>query len=142
MMKLEQLVAAMPAKHRPRVAILTGSAKAKERRAVYASLADGSIDIIVGTHALITDALEFKKLGLAVVDEQHRFCPLLYTFAICDKHPRCDRQHSAAAYPQWLKLCMGFPLQVVDMAGIRMRGSKTPPKDVSLKLFMPVHLFK
>ncbi|KAL0024844.1 hypothetical protein WJX79_004631 [Trebouxia sp. C0005] len=73
MMKLEQLVRAMPLKQRPRVAILTGSAKTKERRAVYASLADGSTGIVVGTHALITDALEFKKLGLAVIDEQHRF---------------------------------------------------------------------
>ena len=73
MMKLEQLVRAMPLHHRPRVAILTGSAKTKERRAVYASLADGSTGIVVGTHALITDALEFKKLGLAVIDEQHRF---------------------------------------------------------------------
>ena len=72
MMKLEQLVRALPLKQRPRVAILTGSAKAKEKRAVYASLADGSTDIVVGTHALITDALEFKKLGLAVIDEQHR----------------------------------------------------------------------
>ena len=73
MMKLEQLVGAMPLDQRPRVAILTGSAKTKERRAVYASLADGSTGIVVGTHALITDALEFKKLGLAVIDEQHRF---------------------------------------------------------------------
>ena len=72
MMKLEQLVSAMPARHRPRIAILTGSAKAKERKVVYAGLADGSTGIIVGTHALITDALEFKKLGLAVIDEQHR----------------------------------------------------------------------
>lgn len=73
MMKLEQLVGAMPLDQRPRVAILTGSTKTKERRAVYASLADGSTGIVVGTHALITDALEFKKLGLAVIDEQHRF---------------------------------------------------------------------
>lgn len=72
-MKLEQLVRAMPLNQRPRIAILTGSAKTKERRAVYASLADGSTGIVVGTHALITDALEFKKLGLAVIDEQHRF---------------------------------------------------------------------
>ena len=76
-MKLAQLVKAMPLDQRPRIAILTGSAKTKERRAVYASLADGSTGIVVGTHALITDALEFKKLGLAVIDEQHRFVFLL-----------------------------------------------------------------
>lgn len=72
MMKLEQVMQAMPPGLRPGVAVLTGSAKAKERKAVYAGLADGSIGIIVGTHALITDSLEFKKLGLAVIDEQHR----------------------------------------------------------------------
>ncbi|KAL3158650.1 hypothetical protein ABBQ32_011393 [Trebouxia sp. C0010 RCD-2024] len=73
MMKLERLVSDMPNEHRPGIALLTGSAKAKERKAVYAGLADGSIAIIVGTHALITDALAFKKLGVAVIDEQHRF---------------------------------------------------------------------
>lgn len=72
MMKLERLVGDMPHEHRPGIALLTGSAKAKERKAVYAGLADGSIAIIVGTHALITDALAFKKLGVAVIDEQHR----------------------------------------------------------------------
>ena len=72
MMKLDRLVATMPEEQRPTIALLTGSAKAKERRAVYAGLADGSIHLVMGTHALITDALEFKQLGLAVVDEQHR----------------------------------------------------------------------
>ena len=72
MLKLQRLVASMPEDQRPTVALLTGSAKAKERRAVYAGLADGSIQLVMGTHALITDALEFKHLGLAVIDEQHR----------------------------------------------------------------------
>ena len=72
MMKLEQMLQTMPLQLRPSVAILTGSTKAKERKAVYAGLADGSIGMIVGTHALITDSLEFKRLGLAVIDEQHR----------------------------------------------------------------------
>ena len=71
-MKLEQLLQGMPLQLRPACAILTGSTKAKERKAIYAGLADGSISIIVGTHALITDALEFKRLGVAVIDEQHR----------------------------------------------------------------------
>ena len=54
-------------------AILTGSSTAKERRELHAGLQDGSIGIIVGTHALIEDNVEFKNLGLAVIDEQHRF---------------------------------------------------------------------
>lgn len=73
MMKLERLIGSMPEGLRPTAALLTGSAKAKERRAVYAGLADGSINLVLGTHALITDALEFQKLGLAVIDEQHRW---------------------------------------------------------------------
>ncbi len=56
-----------------RSALLTGSSKAGERREVHAGLEDGSIGIIVGTHALIEDNVVFKNLGLAIIDEQHRF---------------------------------------------------------------------
>ena len=56
-----------------KVALLTGSTKASERRAIDAGLRDGSLGIIVGTHALIEDTVVFKRLGLAIVDEQHRF---------------------------------------------------------------------
>ena len=54
-------------------AILTGSSKTSERREVHAGLQDGSIGIIVGTHALIEDNVIFQNLGLAIIDEQHRF---------------------------------------------------------------------
>ena len=54
-------------------ALLTGSTKTAERREVHAGLEDGSIDIIVGTHALIEDNVIFRNLGLAIIDEQHRF---------------------------------------------------------------------
>ena len=54
-------------------ALLTGSSKAAERREVHQGLEDGSIGIIVGTHALIEDNVIFKNLGLAIIDEQHRF---------------------------------------------------------------------
>ena len=56
-----------------RSALLTGSSKASERRAIHAGLEDGSIGIIVGTHALIEDNVVFRNLGLAIIDEQHRF---------------------------------------------------------------------
>jgi ATP-dependent DNA helicase RecG len=56
-----------------RVAILTGREKGKERRDILARLAEGEIDLLVGTHALIQDDVAFKALALAVVDEQHRF---------------------------------------------------------------------
>lgn len=56
-----------------RCALLTGSTGAKERREIHAGLEDGSIGIIVGTHALLEDKVQFKALGFAVIDEQHRF---------------------------------------------------------------------
>ena len=54
-------------------ALLTGSTKTSERREVHAGLEDGSIGIIVGTHALLEDVVKFNNLGLAIIDEQHRF---------------------------------------------------------------------
>ena len=56
-----------------KAALLTGSSKTSERREVHAGLQDGSIGIIVGTHALIEDNVIFQNLGLAIIDEQHRF---------------------------------------------------------------------
>ena len=56
-----------------RVALLTNKVTGADRRETFAGLADGSIDIAVGTHALIQDAVSFKSLGVVVVDEQHRF---------------------------------------------------------------------
>lgn len=54
-------------------ALLTGSTTQKERRPIMAGLSDGSINLVVGTHALLEDPVCFKALGLAVIDEQHRF---------------------------------------------------------------------
>jgi len=56
-----------------RSALLTGSTKMSERREIHSGLEDGSIGIIVGTHALIEDNVIFRNLGLAIIDEQHRF---------------------------------------------------------------------
>lgn len=56
-----------------KVDLLSGSLKAAEKRKVQKMIADGEIHAVVGTHAIIQDAVEFEKLGLAVVDEQHRF---------------------------------------------------------------------
>ncbi|MDJ0626154.1 MAG: ATP-dependent DNA helicase RecG [Candidatus Caenarcaniphilales bacterium] len=56
-----------------KIALLTGSQKAAERREILTGLANGQIKIAVGTHALIQDGVEFHNLGLAVIDEQHRF---------------------------------------------------------------------
>ncbi|HEY1736044.1 MAG TPA: ATP-dependent DNA helicase RecG [Methylovirgula sp.] len=56
-----------------RVALLTGRNRAAERSATLAKLAEGEIDIVIGTHALFQESVQFRDLGLAVVDEQHRF---------------------------------------------------------------------
>ena len=56
-----------------RVELLTGIVKGKKREEVLTALTDGSINILVGTHALIEDNVVFRNLGLAVIDEQHRF---------------------------------------------------------------------
>lgn len=55
------------------VGLLTGSLKIKQRRDVLEGLLDGSLDIVIGTHALIQDTVMFKNLGLVITDEQHRF---------------------------------------------------------------------
>ncbi len=56
-----------------RVSILTGSSKAKERRAALEGIASGEVQLLIGTHALIEDKVQFRNLGFVVIDEQHRF---------------------------------------------------------------------
>ena len=55
------------------IRLLTGSTKASERKLIYQELENGTLHIIIGTHALLEDKVKFKKLGLAIIDEQHRF---------------------------------------------------------------------
>ncbi len=66
---LSEFLKDMPVK----VSLLTGSVKKKDRVAIHEGLEDGSIHILVGTHALLEDAVQFKNLGVVVIDEQHRF---------------------------------------------------------------------
>lgn len=56
-----------------RIALLTGSVRAKEKRAIKSDLMDGKIDLLIGTHAIIQNDVEFHNLGLVITDEQHRF---------------------------------------------------------------------
>ncbi len=56
-----------------RVALLTGDTKDLEKKEIYRELADGTINVVIGTHALIQKDVHFKNLGLVIIDEQHRF---------------------------------------------------------------------
>ena len=56
-----------------RVALLTGDTKDLEKKEIYHELADGTINVVIGTHALIQKDVHFKDLGLVIIDEQHRF---------------------------------------------------------------------
>jgi ATP-dependent DNA helicase RecG len=56
-----------------RSALLTGAVKSKNRTKILEDLADGSLDILIGTHAILEDPVQFHNLGLAIIDEQHRF---------------------------------------------------------------------
>lgn len=55
------------------VKLLTGSVKTKERKEIHMALEDGGLHILIGTHALIEDKVKFQNLGMAIIDEQHRF---------------------------------------------------------------------
>ena len=66
---LSDLLKSMPLE----IALLTGSTKVAERRRILKGLADDTIHFVVGTHAIIEEVVQFKNLGLAVIDEQHRF---------------------------------------------------------------------
>ncbi|MDA8947604.1 ATP-dependent DNA helicase RecG [Flavobacteriaceae bacterium] len=55
------------------VALLTGSSTKKERQAIHQGLQSGELNILIGTHAVFEDTVQFKNLGLAIIDEQHRF---------------------------------------------------------------------
>lgn len=63
----------MPGEQKPVIGLLTSALSSTEREAIYNGLADGSIDIIIGTHALIQEGVQFKDLAIAIIDEQHRF---------------------------------------------------------------------
>jgi ATP-dependent DNA helicase RecG len=66
---IEKLLNGLPVE----VRLLTGSVKAAQKKKILQELKDGTVQIVVGTHALIEDTVEFQNLGLAIVDEQHRF---------------------------------------------------------------------
>lgn len=69
----EQIFQQLPSARRPATALLTGSTPAAQRQEIDRGLADGSINVLIGTHAILEEHVDFQQLGLAIVDEQHRF---------------------------------------------------------------------
>ncbi|KWV92794.1 ATP-dependent DNA helicase RecG [Erythrobacter sp. YT30] len=80
------------------VALLTGRAKGKERESILMGLLDGSIDILVGTHAIFQDTVSYKDLGLVVIDEQHRF-GVAQRLALAGKGKRAPHTLAMTATP-------------------------------------------
>ena len=94
------------------IRLLTGSMTAKQKREVLAELANGTADIVVGTHALLSDKVAFKNLGLVITDEQHRFgVAQRATLAAKGKHPHLLVM-SATPIPRTLALLVYGDLDV------------------------------
>ncbi|HET7037097.1 MAG TPA: ATP-dependent DNA helicase RecG [Thermomicrobiaceae bacterium] len=70
---LSKLFGLLPEERRPALALLTGSTPAAERRAIDEGLQAGTLNLLIGTHAILEERVVFQRLGLAVIDEQHRF---------------------------------------------------------------------
>jgi ATP-dependent DNA helicase RecG len=66
-------ISALLASYNVKIALLVGSLNNKEKREIQAQIKEGKIDIVIGTHAVFSKDIEYDNLGLAVIDEQHRF---------------------------------------------------------------------
>ncbi len=104
-----------------RVGLLTASMKAADKRAVRAALAEGALDVIVGTHAILSAQVAFSRLGLVVADEQHRF-GVEQRAALVGKGEEKRRPHvlvmSATPIPRTLSLILYRDLDVTVLDGM------------------------
>ena len=69
----EKVVSSMPENMRPTIAFMGGKMKAKEKKELFKYIKSGDIDFVIGTHSVLSDKIEFKSLGLIVIDEQQKF---------------------------------------------------------------------
>jgi ATP-dependent DNA helicase RecG len=106
-----------------KVAILTGREKGLTRAPILAGLLDGTIDIVIGTHALFQEAVSYHKLGLAIVDEQHRF----------GVHQRLALTQKGAAADLLVMTATPIPRTLVLTAFGDMDGSKLTEKPAGRK---------
>ncbi|MDP2540648.1 ATP-dependent DNA helicase RecG [Tenacibaculum discolor] len=77
-----------------KVELLTGSTKTKKRREIHESLEDDSLHILIGTHAILEDKVQFKNLGIAIIDEQHRF-------GVAQRRKLWEKGSPTPALPKW-----------------------------------------
>ena len=95
-----------------RIALLVGSTKVTEKRMIYDDLEDGTIDIIIGTHALFAKAVKYSSLGLVIIDEQHRF-GVNQRIALANKGEHADMlMMSATPIPRSLALTLYGDLDI------------------------------
>ena len=107
-----------------RIALLIGSHTARVKRDVQSRIASGEIDIVVGTHAVIQESVEFESLGLAVVDEQHRF-GVEQRAVLGDKRPRPHLLGmSATPIPRTLALTVYGDLDLTSLR--QLPGGRKP----------------
>ena len=95
-----------------RIALLVGNTPASEKRRIYQDLEDGTIDIVIGTHALFTKSVNYSSLGLVIIDEQHRF-GVNQRQALLDKGDHADLlMMSATPIPRTLALSIYGDLEI------------------------------
>ena len=118
-----------------RVELLTGSVKGKKREAILAGLLTGDVHILIGTHAVIEDTVNFASLGLAVIDEQHRFGveegrQVYIVYPLIKESEKIDLKNLEEGY---LHICEEFP----DCKVCKVHGKMKPAeKDAQMQLFI------
>lgn len=107
--------------------LLLGSTKAKERKVILKNLAEGETEIIIGTHALFQDSVQFKKLGLAIIDEQHKFGVEQRLRLVAKGHGTHSLIMTATPIPRTLSLAQYGDLDIssIKMMPAGRKGIKT-----------------
>ena len=112
----------------PRVEVLTAATTGAARQRVLEGVAAGEVDLLVGTHALLSEGVEFRKLGAIVVDEQHRFGGVHQRVQLREKG---DSPHvlimTATPIPRTLALTLYGDLDVSTWTSCRQEDARSPP---------------
>ena len=114
-----------------KIALLVGSTPLKEKKEIYKDLAEGYIDIVIGTHALFTKSVNYSSLGLAIIDEQHRF-GVNQRKALLDKGDHADLlMMSATPIPRSLALTIYGDLEISTLTSFPYKKKEIKTSIVS-----------